>query len=111
MINYDPPGVHAIGGRWEFPTTVVGKDKAPLVLTGATVTAMLQSGATVVRPATAPDVLDQTASTGQVGIVFLPTETALLRPGRVCYEIRVAFDSANSDIVARGYINAVKTVL
>lgn len=111
MNRYDPPKEHAVGARWDLPVTISGKDGAPLNLTGGTVSAALVSGSVVVRPATAIAVASQTESTGLATASFIPSETARLRPGRVRYEIRVDFDSANGDIVAWGYINAVKTVL
>jgi hypothetical protein len=116
MTIFDPPGLHAIGGRWDLPVTITDGTGAPINLTGATITAVLQGGSfggvVTVVPATAITPDDQMTATGHVNIAFLPAETALLlTTGRVRYEVRVSFDAANSDIVAMGYINAIKTVL
>jgi len=114
MQRYNPPGFYAIGSRWDLVVTVT-KDGAPLDLTGATITAMIQSGATghevTVQPATAITLADQTTTTGQLTATFLPSETARMQPGAVGYEVRVSFDANNTDVPAKGIINAVRTVL
>lgn len=115
MLKFNPPGDHAIGGRWDLSTSIASLDGAPLDLTGSTVTAMIQSGApgheVTVRPATPISFGDQTNAMGQVTITFLPRETAQMFPGPVRYEVKVSFDAANADTVAMGVINAIKTVL